>query len=143
MSASVSKENSSSTPKRKKSLQKPKKRKWSSGRGGDDEDDSEDSDFNLEENRKEEGEEEEEDEELLELEDQFVGRDTDDNAADDGGNFFPSLPCCSLTPLLSLLDDEWAVNDYSDSKYDVVFEGGFSIPEALYNKLFDYQRTGR
>jgi hypothetical protein len=30
----------------------------------------------------------------------------------------------------------------SDESEDVVFEGGFRVPAAIYNRLFDYQKTG-
>lgn len=26
---------------------------------------------------------------------------------------------------------------------DVVFDGGYSVPSGIYNRLFDYQKTGR
>ena len=36
-----------------------------------------------------------------------------------------------------------AARDESEEKVpDVVFEGGFRIPGELYNKLYDYQKTG-
>ncbi len=38
-------------------------------------------------------------------------------------------------------DEEWPANDYGSSSHDVVFEGGFALPEALYARLFDYQKT--
>jgi hypothetical protein len=30
----------------------------------------------------------------------------------------------------------------SDESEDVVFEGGFRVPADIYNRLFDYQKTG-